>query len=193
MTLRALVPLKSLALAKGRLAGVLTADERRRLALSMASHVLGVVRGAVDDAVLLTSEPIDDFPGARTMLDATDELNANLADAVRRLGGSAGDRVFIVFADLPALTPDDLAALIDAAGQGLAIAHDRLGQGVNAIGFTLPCDVRFCFGPGSRQGFEAEAARLGRPAVLVDRPGLGLDIDDGESLTLWKQRLEAGA
>jgi 2-phospho-L-lactate guanylyltransferase len=192
MTLRALVPLKSLALAKGRLAGVLAPEERRRLALSMASHVLGVVRGAVDEVVLLTSEPIDDFPGTRTMLDAADELNANLAETVRRLGGAAGDRVFVVFADLPALTPDDMVALIAAAGEGLAIAHDRAGEGDNAVGFTLPCDLRFCFGPGSRRGFEAEAARLGRPAVLVDRPGSALDIDDGESLALWKRRLEAG-
>jgi 2-phospho-L-lactate guanylyltransferase len=193
MTLRALIPLKSLSLAKSRLAGVLTPQERQRLALSMASHVLGVVRGAVDEVVLLTSEPLDAFPGAAMMLDTAADLNANLSEAMRRLGGAAGDRHFVVFADLPALTPDDMAVLIEAAGRGLAIAHDRFAEGVNAVGFTLPCALDFCFGPGSRRGFEAQAQRLGRAAVLIDRPGLSLDIDDGESLHVWKRRLVDGA
>jgi 2-phospho-L-lactate guanylyltransferase len=188
MTLRALVPLKALSLAKSRLADVLPPDERRRLVLSMAEHVLAVVREAVDETILLATQPIPELGDVPMLLDTADELNANLERAVQSLAARPGDGVLVVFADLPLLDRDDMAALIAASAQGLAIAPDRLGVGVNAIGFRPPLALNFCFGPGSRQGFEAEAARLGRRAVLVERPGLALDIDDAESLALYAQR-----
>jgi 2-phospho-L-lactate guanylyltransferase len=189
MTVRALVPLKRLSAAKSRLADVLAADERRRLALSMAVHVVAVVRRAVDEAILLTPEPVPELGDIPMILDAEDGLNANIAYGARLMDARLGDVLLVVFADLPLLEAGDVAALIAAAGQGIAIAPDRLGVGVNAVGFRQPLDLDFGFGPGSRRRFEAEAQRLGRPAILVERPGLALDIDDADSLSLYAQRL----
>jgi 2-phospho-L-lactate/phosphoenolpyruvate guanylyltransferase len=97
-----------------------------------------------------------------------------------------------VFADLPLLESDDLADLIAASARGVAIAPDRFGVGVNAVGFRQPLDLAFCFGPDSCRRFQAEARRLDQPAVLVERPNLGLDIDDGASLSIYVERLSAG-
>jgi 2-phospho-L-lactate guanylyltransferase len=103
-----------------------------------------------------------------------------------------GDRLLVVFADLPLLDDGDLAALLGACVDGFAIAPDRLGVGVNAVAFTQPLAVDFCFGPDSRRRFEAEARRLARPPIVVQRAGLALDIDDEASLTLYRQQLAGG-
>ncbi len=192
MTVRALVPLKRLSLAKSRLAGVLTARERRRLVLSMAAHVVEVVRGGVDEAILLAQEPVPELGQMATILDLSDDLNGSLGRARRLVNAAAGDRLLVVFADLPLLQPGDIAALIAASGAGLAVAPDRLGVGVNAIGFQPSVELAFRFGAGSRLGFEAEARRLGLPAVMVERPGLALDVDDADSLSLYAARRDAG-
>jgi 2-phospho-L-lactate guanylyltransferase len=189
MTVRALVPLKRLSVAKSRLAGVLAADERRRLALSMALHVISVVREAVDEAILLTPEPVPELGDLPVMLDAAEGLNANIAWAAQEVGARAGDSLLVVFADLPLLSAEDMAALIAASSSGLAIAPDRLGVGVNAVGYRQPLELGFCFGLESRRRFEAEAERLGRRPMLVERPGLALDIDDAQSLSLYAAQM----
>jgi 2-phospho-L-lactate guanylyltransferase len=192
MTLRALIPLKRLSLAKTRLAGVLSPAERRRLALTMATHVIEVVGRQVDDVILLATEPVAELSHVRLMLDAADGLNAAIGCAATELDARPGDGLLVVFADLPLLEAAELADLIAASAEGLAIAPDRLGVGVNAVGFRQPLDLEFCFGPNSRRRFEAEARRLGRPPILVERPGLALDIDDAESLALYVRKLETG-
>jgi 2-phospho-L-lactate guanylyltransferase len=191
MTTRALIPLKRLDEAKSRLAPVLPAAERRALVLQMVRHVIGVVRGGVDEAVLLATEPVPELGDIPALFDAAEGLNASIASAVRSLNAARGDVVLVVFADLPLLAAADIAALVEAAAQGFAIAPDRLDVGVNAVGFCMPREVQFRFGPGSRQLFEAEATRLGLAPVFVRRPNLALDIDDGESLALYRAR--AGA
>lgn len=185
MTLRALIPLKPLSLAKSRLAERLSADERRALALSMARHVIAVVSGEVDETILLVGEPMAEFSGLRVMIDAGDGLNASIACAAAALNARPGDGLLVVFADLPLIAADEVRALIAASAEGLALAPDRLGVGTNAVGFRQPLDLTFQFGPDSFGRFQAEARRLGLPAVAVERPGLGLDIDDEESLALY--------
>jgi 2-phospho-L-lactate guanylyltransferase len=192
MSVRALVPLKRLSEAKSRLAAALPAAERRRLVLDMAAHVLGVVRAHVDETFLLTTELVSELGPVPELLDEADGLNPSLARAARRLDARAGDRLLVVFADLPLVSAGDLDALAAAAERGFAIAPDRHGVGVNAVGFRQPLDVDFCFGPDSRHRFEAEARRLGQTPVLVQRPGLGLDIDDADSLALYREGVAAG-
>jgi len=189
MTLRALIPLKRLTLAKSRLAGVLSPAERRQLALAMASHVIEVVSRQVDEAILLATEPVAAFSHIPLMLDAADGLNDSLQRAAQELNARPGDGLLVVFADLPLLEPADVTALIAASAGGLAIAPDRLGVGVNAVGYRQPLDLQFCFGPDSRRRFEAEARRLGRAPMLVERSGLGLDIDDETSLSIYQRLL----
>lgn len=193
MTTRALIPLKRLDEAKSRLAPVLPAAERRALVLQMVRHVIGVVRGQVDEAVLLATEPVVELGDIPALFDAADGLNASIASAVRSLNAAVGDVVLVVFADLPLLTPGDIAALVEAGAEGFAIAPDRLDVGVNAVGFRMPLDVDFCFGPDSRRRFEAQARSLGRAPIFVRRPSLGLDIDDADSLALYREGAASGA
>jgi 2-phospho-L-lactate guanylyltransferase len=191
MTVRAIIPLKRPSASKSRLAGVMSPDERRRLALAMAAHVIEAARRVVDEVVLLTPEPIAELADVVTLLDAVEGQNPALDHAARRIGARAGDSLLVMLADLPLLAPAEVAALAAAGAQGLAIAPDRHAVGVNAVAFSQPLDLRFCFGPGSRRGFEAEAARLGRLTITVERPGLALDVDDAESLALYRHSLAA--
>jgi 2-phospho-L-lactate guanylyltransferase len=98
-------------------------------------------------------------------------------DAVRR--EAPGSTLLVAHADLPSLTPDDVAALLQAgrpAGR-VVIAADRHGTGTNLL--VLPTDdaYDFRFGVGSRAAHEAEAARRGLRAVVVQRPGTAADLD----------------
>jgi 2-phospho-L-lactate guanylyltransferase len=191
MSVRAIVPLKRPSEAKSRLAGAMSDEARRRLALAMAAHVIAVARTVVDEVFLLTPEPIAAFEGVPALFDAAEGLNASLDQAALRLPALPGDTLVVLHADLAVLEPADVAALVEAAARGVAIAPDRHATGVNAVAFRPPLDLRFCFGPGSRAGFEAGAVRLGRDPILVERPGLALDVDDAESLALYRQRLAA--
>jgi 2-phospho-L-lactate guanylyltransferase len=186
MITRALIPLKRLDQAKSRLAPVLTPAERRALVLQMVRHVIDVVSEEVDEAVLLATERVVELGDIPALFDAADELNGSIASATHALHAHAGDIVLVVFADLPLLSAEDVAALLDGAEHGFAIAPDRLDIGVNAVAFRMPLDVRFQFGIGSRRLFEAEALRLGLEPVFVRRPSLALDIDDADSLALYR-------
>ncbi len=188
MTLRALIPLKALGAAKSRLAPAVSAGDRRALALAMARHVVDVVSARVDETILLVSEPMAEFAGLRVMIDAGADLNASLACAAAALDARPGDGLLVVFADLPLLAADEVRDLIAASARGLALAPDRLGVGTNAVGLRQPLDLAFRFGPDSFRRFQDEARRLGVPAVPVERPGLALDIDDGESLEIYLRR-----
>jgi 2-phospho-L-lactate guanylyltransferase len=192
MTIRAIISLKRPSEAKSRLSGVMSDDERLHLALDMAAHVIAVARASVDEVLLMTPEPIAAFSDVPTLLDPAEGLNASLGLAVRRPPARAGDTLVVLHADLAVLEPADVAALVEASSTGLAIAPDRHGMGVNAVAFRQPLDIDFRFGPGSRRAFEAEAARLGRDPILVERPGLALDIDDADSLALYRRGLAVG-
>lgn len=191
MNVRAIISLKRPSEAKSRLAGVMSDEERLGLALAMAAHVIAVARAAVDQVFLMTPEPIAAFADLPTLLDPADGLNASLDLATRWLPAQADDTLVVLHADLAVLEPADVAALVDATARGVVIAPDRYGAGVNAIAYRQPLDLAFRFGPGSRLAFEAEAVRLGRSAILLERPGFALDIDDAESLALYRQRLAA--
>jgi len=86
-------------------------------------------------------------------------------------------RLLAIHADLPALTPQDVAALLAARGAA-TLAPDRAGTGTNAVvldpagtGFT------FRFGPGSGAAHREEAARRGIDVAVVRRPGTATDLD----------------
>lgn len=112
----------------------------------------------------------------------------------------AGARLLVAHADLPALTPEDVTALLTQDAD-VVIATDRVGAGTNLLLLPLhsglpdagrspgsttsppavrePGDggFRFHFGLGSRAAHEAEAARLGLRSVTVQRPGTAVDLD----------------
>lgn len=132
----------------------------------------GVTPGTQDPArhrvVEIVEQPAD-RPG----------LNAALDVAREHLLGAARPpaRLLVAHADLPALAPDDVVALL-AEDADVVVATDRVGQGTNLL--LVPLADRafaFRFGVGSRAAHETEGARHGLRTTTVRRPGTAVDLD----------------
>ncbi len=111
-------------------------------------------------------------------------LNPSLQEA---RDAATGERLLIVPADLPGVTPDALSRLLaagDAAGSpSVVLAPDRHGRGTNAL-LLDPCDVIDpAFGGDSRAG-HAWLASSADAAFVEVRDVLGLDVDTPEDLLL---------
>ncbi|WP_245612602.1 2-phospho-L-lactate guanylyltransferase [Actinotalea ferrariae] len=136
-------------------------------AAGVLAGVLAGVRPGAPGAVQVLVQP----PGVRGLNPAVELGRAR----ARELGA---DRSVVLHADLPLLTPDDVAALLVPAGP-VVLAPDVAGTGTNALVLAEPGAEAFgCrFGPGSRALHQAEARRLGLDVDLVDRPGTARDLD----------------
>ncbi|WP_245534396.1 2-phospho-L-lactate guanylyltransferase [Xylanimonas cellulosilytica] len=188
----AVVPLRDGASGKSRLAAGLTPTMRRRLVTELARHVVGVLAASPGVAwiAVVTADPgfvTDALAGlpVRVLPQPADQPGLNAALDVGRetvRAAAPGAALLVAHADLPDLTADDVAALLAAAHPSspaptVVVATDRHGAGTNLLLLPAAVDFTFRFGPGSRAAHEAEAARRGLRAVVVDRPGTAADLD----------------
>lgn len=185
------IPVKGLASGKSRLAVMLSPAERLALNRRLVEHVLETALEAArtmntDIAVYLLSpdETIADIASSRSarfIHQTTEGLNAGLFEAVANL---PAHRTVFLAADLPNLTSDDIAPLLQAPDIGLA--PDRGQIGTNALSVPQPGSLPFRFGPRSMRLHLESAKELGRPVQVIQRPGLALDLDTKDDL----ERLE---
>lgn len=187
--LTAVIPLKALNQAKGRLSPALTPARRRSLATSMFHHVASVCLNApgVDDVLVVAGDragaSIATAAGARAVVAPRPGLHAALEHADALLAGVAA--TLVVAADLPLLRPDDIAAARAAAGMdsragpsraAVVIAPTRDG-GTGGL-LRCPGDVMgTAFGPGSATAHRVLAAEAGLVAGCLETDGFGLDLD----------------
>jgi 2-phospho-L-lactate guanylyltransferase (CobY/MobA/RfbA family) len=94
--------------------------------------------------------------------------------------------VLVVNADLPAVTPRDLLALLGSIPpDGIAVAAAPDGT-TNALGLAAPGLFEPLYGPGSAARFLALA-----PSRLVEIPNLADDVDELSDLERFETRLGA--
>jgi 2-phospho-L-lactate guanylyltransferase len=175
----AIVPFKGLDGAKTRLAGVLTAEERARLAQEMLERVLVACEGAasIGRTLLVTPDPGSAVAGLDMLADAgtghADAIELALADPRARAGA------LVVMADCPLVVPEALDALAEAA-RPLSMAPSRDG-GVNALALSPVDGFVPRFGtPVETMLAAARAAHL-EPAVVTDER-LAFDVDRPQDL-----------
>jgi 2-phospho-L-lactate/phosphoenolpyruvate guanylyltransferase len=177
-----LVPVKSFAEAKARLAPALDGPARADLARRMAETVLGAT-GALPATVVC------DDPAVRTWAESLGAdvawtpglgLNGAIEAATRRAADAGARRVMVAHADLPLAT--DLAWV--AAFDGVTLVPDRRMDGTNVACVPSTIGFRFSYGPGSFGRHRAEATRLGLVTRLVADPRLGWDVDEPRDLDL---------
>lgn len=185
------VPLKRLASAKTRLAGVAGpagSAEHARLVLALAADtvaaalategvagllVVAAAPGDVGHLGDLGAEVVAEPPGGG--------LNAALAHGVDLLRErEPGCVVGALQADLPALDPADLAAAIGQAGMRRAFCPDRAGTGTTLL-LSAPGEAL-----GPRFGARSAAAHAASGAVRLAATGVGLrtDVDTPSDLAL---------
>lgn len=175
------VPIKSFALAKTRLADSLSPDSRRTLAQRCAEVVLRAA-APLPVFVVCNDDEVAEWArahGASVVVPAVPGLNA-AAIAGRDAARTAGhQRLMVVHSDLP--RAKDLASL-GARSADVVVVPDRHGDGTNVL--LLPCagDFAFHYGPGSCAAHLAHAAHLGLSVDVVHRDDLALDLDTPDDL-----------
>lgn len=181
MTTWAIVPLKAVPDAKRRLKGVLTDDERRHLVVWMFRRVLDALDASpgIDFIAVVGADRSLVPAGMRFIPDPGHGLNAALVHAAAAVRDDGATTALIVPADVPLLSPPDVAAVLEAGQDGrTVIVADRARAGTNALVLSPPDRFPPAFGPGS---FDLHRAAAGNAAIL-DLPRIMLDIDDADAL-----------
>ena len=190
MPVTAIVPLKSLSAAKGRLAEVLAPDDRRAFAAWMAGCVLDACLAcdAVDDVLLVAGDAaaarVGQRPGVRVL--QVDEPGLQRALDAADVAVRGTDVSIVVAADLPEVTPVEIATVVDlvrAAGGPAVVVAPTLDGGTGALA-RRPSDVMStAYGPGSGTRHAELARAAGIPCTVVSHPGLAADVDTPEQLS----------
>ena len=169
---------------------MLDAEERRDLVERLLQRTVAAALATpgVTEVVVVSPDPevldVAVAAGARPLLQRSRGLNPALREARTAIGA---DRLLVVPGDLPAVTADDLAAVLaagDTAGEpSVVLAPDRHGRGTNALLLSPPEVVDPAFGGDSRAAHAWLASAAG--AAFLEVPGaLGLDIDTPDDLLL---------
>jgi 2-phospho-L-lactate/phosphoenolpyruvate guanylyltransferase len=201
----AVIPVKSFALAKSRLAH-LSADRRAALARSMFEHVIDVLRAGDDMegiAVLTNDDHVAAAArdlGAEVVRDPAPPVSGAARPALGRVVDAALDRLaargvpaaLVLMSDLPRLHARAVAALVARMrDHQVVIAPDLREQGTNALGLSPPDCIRTCFGHGDSLHRHLAAARGRGLGHVVHRDrALGLDIDLPADLALYESRTD---
>lgn len=174
----AIIPVKSFALGKQRLAGALDPGRRAALARGLADHVATMVSDAGVMPLIVTADAHVAEWATRAGFPSVADPGAGL-DAAASAGvawaGQASSDWLVLHADLPLIGADDVTVLLKALEDGPVLAPSSDG-GTSAIGTRGDCDFRF--GPAS---FHRHLKMLPDTGV-VTRPGLLLDIDSESDL-----------
>lgn len=187
----ALVPVKAFALAKSRLQSELDAGERAAFARALFEHVLGVLAEstALGGTLVVTSCPeVAALAVARGAAVCPDAVSAGLGRIIdgglRALAERGAVGALVVMSDLPGLTLDDIARLLDRMREGaLVVAPDERRQGTNALGLCPPARMTTFFGRADSFAQHCrEAEDLGLELAIVDSPGLAFDVDGPDDL-----------
>jgi|SRR4051812_3075599 2-phospho-L-lactate guanylyltransferase len=176
------VPLRSFALGKARLADALDDDARRAFTRAMAERVVQAAG----------SRPVAIVTGAPEVIAWASDLGLAVVDDPGSLDGAADagrawaraqalPRVVVMHADLPlATTLDGIAD--DADAPVAVIVPDHHDDGNPVLAIPSAADFRFAYGPGSCARHSAEAERAGLEVRIVRDHALGFDIDDAADL-----------
>jgi 2-phospho-L-lactate guanylyltransferase len=185
------VPLRSFALGKARLADALDDDARRALSRTMAERV--VAAAGSRPTVIVSSAP-DVIAWARALgLDCVEDPGS-LDGAARRgrewVRAQGLARVVVMHADLPrAVTLDGVAD--DGDRPRAVVVPDHHDDGTPVLAVPAAAEFTFAYGPGSCARHVAEAERRGLEVRVVRDRALGFDVDDAADLAALAETPEA--
>ncbi len=197
----AILVAKGFSRAKTRLTPVLTDRERAAAARSLFGRTLSAIAGAPGIAhIALATDHAEVAEAARAQLGSRvlevlldrgpAPLGQIVDDAVATLGATRAptERLLVLMGDLPSVTAEDVDALVAALRPGTCVVGpDRHEQNTNALGFCAGQAFPTAFGSGSSFSLHRDrAAHHGLEVVVVNRPGVALDVDDP---TDWRASL----
>ena len=187
----AVVPVKDLGNAKQRLAAALDQPTRTALFRAMLEDVLEALSGvsALARVVLVTRDPeaiaLAERHGAECLIEPENRGHTAAVElAAKALAERGAGALLQVPGDVPRVTAAEIEAVIaaHAPAPAVTIAPSRDHLGSNAVLCSPPDVFPFRFGDDSFHPHLAAARALGIEPAVVERAGLGLDIDTPDDL-----------
>ena len=191
-----LIPVKSLTTAKQRLAAALDQGRRSHLAEAMLRDVMTAAAGVLGriDVALVTGDAraralAAEF-GFVVIDDSRNESETAAIEMATAWCEQRGyDTTVVVPGDIPLSTSDELRRVLDAApaeGAVFVPAYDRRGS--NCILRRPAAIIPLRFGNDSFLPHCEAMRKTGRELVVLEMPGIGLDVDNPHDLDLLLQR-----
>ena len=190
-----LVPVKNTSSAKQRLASVLDQPSRTALAQAMLHDVLSVLHNwparqkeSCATVAVVTSDPFavrlateyefevipdPDNPGETVAIEM----------ATRVCMERGADSALVIPADIPLIEAWEFGEILSQApAEGSVLVPAADGRGTNAI-FRRPANLfPLRFGNDSFKPHHAAAQATGKPCVVLNLPGVAVDVDNPEDL-----------
>ncbi len=185
-----LVPVKNLSAAKQRLAAVFDQPARTELAQAMLHDVVATIAAwpRRPACALVTSDPFAielarqyDF---ETIPDPANPSETGAIEMATLLCVSRGiDSTLVIPADIPLIQASELDQIIaHAPDQGSVLVPAADGRGTNAA-FRRPANLfPLRFGNDSFKPHLAAARATGKACIVLQLPGIALDVDNPEDL-----------
>lgn len=192
----AILPVKALTSANGRLETILSLEERGRLGEALfVDTIVKLPRSrCIHDVLVVTSDESiarqTRWFGHKVLLQAEDEGHAEAAgDGARAAMEDGAERVVMLPVDCPTLEIDELDAHVGHSPRTALIVPDRHGTGTNALALTPPDVFLPAFGPDSCARHVSRARAAGISFALEEIESMSADLDTPEDLTLLRHRL----
>jgi len=192
----AIVPVKGLSVANGRLDGTLSADERNKLAEALFLDLIVKLPRSrcIDDVLVVTADPsiarqVRWF-GHKVLIQEADEGHSEAASAGARAAMAEGaHRVAMLPVDCPMLDIEELDAHVGRSPRTVLIVPDRHGTGTNGLVLAPPDVFLPAFGPDSCARHVSRARASGISFALEEVESMGIDLDTSEDYSLLRDRL----
>jgi 2-phospho-L-lactate/phosphoenolpyruvate guanylyltransferase len=185
-----LIPVKNLSSAKQRLAAILDQRARTQLAQTMLEDVAAAVAAwnRRPPCAFVTSDPFAvELARKHNFEIIPDPANPGETGAIEMAteicSARGEDNTLVIPADIPLIQPEEIEQIFaqaPAEGSVLVSAYD--GRGTNAA-FRRPANLfALRFGNDSFKPHLAAAHATGKPCVVVQLTGIGLDVDNPAEL-----------
>jgi 2-phospho-L-lactate guanylyltransferase len=192
----AVIPVKRLDSAHGRLVGAVEEPERRRLAESMFQDTLAKIRRCrtIGRTIIVTADEAvarhSRWLGHEVLMQDEDHGHSEAASAGARAAHASGaERVVMLPTDCPLLDPAELDRHLGESPRTILIVPDADGSGTNALSICPPDAFVPAFGPDSCARHVARA-RAGGTAFSLERiESLAHDLDTPEDMVTLRDAL----
>jgi len=190
-----LIPIKTLGNAKQRLGDAFDQQHRTLLAQAMLHDVLTAVTGLRElvDVYLVTGDETarslaSEFHFGVIPDDRNESESAAIEMATAWCEARGYDTTIVIPADVPLVTSDELRRALDAApdvGMVIVPAYDRRGS--NCILRRPASIIPLRFGNDSFLPHCAAMRQTGKPLIILELPGISLDIDHPHELEMLRR------
>ncbi len=186
-----LLPIKDVARAKQRLAGLLSPAECSALAAAMAEDVFAAVRALRSPIRVFVVTSLDsairvaEVSGWSVIRETQQHSESESVDFASRLCEDQGVTSLLRLPlDLPLLQPADIDELlsVELPSPGALLVSSRDSTGTNALARNPPTLFASQFGEGSFAKHIAAAQRTGARIIFRRNPRIEMDVDDPADL-----------